>query len=378
MKVLILYTAHTLGHKQIAENLAYWIRKGGAEVTLEEVLKSNPKASVKTYLRLHAWVNKRAPWFWGFMYRWGFWLAMPFRLWAGKKFLLQVELLLAAKKPDVVITTQTTPSSVMCLLSGKKFFGRWYIAFSDFHFHRFWMYKGATGYLVNTDEQTEELVKLGVERRSILRFGMGLYELAVRERSVVRNELEADASTKLILVNVGGGTLHLGLDEKVFLALELVVKRAAQSGKAVKVVFACGRDEELRKHIAQRYRGKDQFLPLPFYTPFRELIAAADLALGKAGGLTTAECIFEGVPVGVYSFLPGQELLNLRYLENRSLVHNWTKENPEQLAAQIFSATFESPSATLNLNSGKPLVSQDLSTSLLPFLKGESSSSTRE
>ncbi|ULH14440.1 hypothetical protein MF271_10370 [Deinococcus sp. KNUC1210] len=54
---------------------------------------------------------------------------------------------------------------------------------------------------------------------------------------------------------------------------------------------------------------------LGFTTDFPELLAASDLVVGKAGGLTVAESTTLGVPMIVFDPIPGQEEHNAEYLE---------------------------------------------------------------
>jgi processive 1,2-diacylglycerol beta-glucosyltransferase len=45
-----------------------------------------------------------------------------------------------------------------------------------------------------------------------------------------------------------------------------------------------------------------------------QLMACADLAITKPGGLTTSECLAMGVPMIIHSPIPGQEERNADYL----------------------------------------------------------------
>jgi UDP-N-acetylglucosamine:LPS N-acetylglucosamine transferase len=62
-----------------------------------------------------------------------------------------------------------------------------------------------------------------------------------------------------------------------------------------------------------------------------ELYAVSDLLVTKPGGLTVAEALQACLPVFVTHFLPGQEELNIRYLNKHALVvplfessfHDW-------------------------------------------------------
>ena len=56
------------------------------------------------------------------------------------------------------------------------------------------------------------------------------------------------------------------------------------------------------------------FTLLGFTTEMDELMAAADLYVGKPGGLTTSEALSKGLPMVVINPIPGQEERNSDHL----------------------------------------------------------------
>ncbi len=372
MKVLILYTAHTLGHQKIAENIAWWLRKDGAEVILEEVLGKSMTPAVKRFLKIHIWVNRKIPWLWAFMYKYGFWLTMPFRILVASKNSTAIAELISKHNPEVVITTQTSPSAVMEYLKKNKIFnGKWIISFSDFHFHRYWYYNLADGYLTNIKEQAEELVKLGVDPGAILTIGMAVHDETLKSRELVLSSLGLSPDYKICLVSVGGGTLGQGLSVLDFKTIDLLEKKFKSTSFKGKIVVACGKDQHLLSSIQEKYK-HNEVIPVDFYSPFRELLGASDVVLGKLGGLTTAEAFFEGKQVMVSRVLPGQEEENLEYLTRLKLVRNLQFLNAEQRAEEIFLA-LQGKLEHLPVDTGKLLVSPgslpSLSSFCRPFLK---------
>ena len=319
-KVLILYTAHTMGHARIAENIGYWLGESGAEVALREVLKSNPSKLIKRFLSFHIWVNTYVPRVWKFLYMWGFWIfMMPWRLLVANFQKSEIEKIVETLKPDIIITTQTSPSAVVSVLKRqKKFAGLWGIAFSDYHFHRAWVYPRADFYLANIEEQEMELTRLGVSKDNIFRMGLALPPLPNIDRDVIRQKLGIARTQKVVLV--GSGSLGVRMPEELMKALDELVGRGKSEGLDITVVVACGRNAGLCEELVRARELKPWLIPIGFYEPMYELYAVSDIFLSKPGGLTIAESIRQTLPVFITHYLPGQEELNIEYLEKHKAV----------------------------------------------------------
>lgn len=324
-KVLILYTAHTNGHARIAENIGYWLQQGGADVILREVLKSNPSPLVKNFLRLHVWVNVHVPQVWNFLYRYGFWVVMmPWRLLAAWFNRGEIQKAVHEVQPDLVITTQTSPSAVVNVLKWSGVYpGQWGIAFSDYHFHRAWLYPRADFYLTNIPEQVEHVVSHGVDQKNVFQIGFALPPRAMVNAQAVRARLKVDDHARVILV--GSGSLGVRVPEELFVACEKVVARCAEKGVSCRVVVACGRNGALLRELEERVvRGTSWLLPLGYYDPMAELYAVADIFVTKPGGLSIVEAAQWDLPIVVTHTLPGQEDLNVAYLNTHGFITDLT------------------------------------------------------
>jgi processive 1,2-diacylglycerol beta-glucosyltransferase len=81
------------------------------------------------------------------------------------------------------------------------------------------------------------------------------------------------------------------------------------------LIALAGRNEALLKdlhELAKRY--PNRLTPMGFTKTIERVMAAADLAITKPGGLTSAECLAMGLPMIVISPIPGQEERNADYL----------------------------------------------------------------
>jgi processive 1,2-diacylglycerol beta-glucosyltransferase len=88
---------------------------------------------------------------------------------------------------------------------------------------------------------------------------------------------------------------------------------------AAQIIAVCGKGAALKasiEEIAERRRGQE--LPVlkavGFTTEMDELMTAADLMIGKPGGLTTSESLIKGLAWVVVNPIPGQEEKNAIYL----------------------------------------------------------------
>jgi processive 1,2-diacylglycerol beta-glucosyltransferase len=83
------------------------------------------------------------------------------------------------------------------------------------------------------------------------------------------------------------------------------------------IVAIAGRNESARtalEAIAAEHRGPLTFSVLGFTDRMHELMAAADLLVGKPGGLSSSEARAMGLPLVIVAPVPGQEERNAAHL----------------------------------------------------------------
>jgi len=107
------------------------------------------------------------------------------------------------------------------------------------------------------------------------------------------------------VVAMAGTQGSLGRLRDVTRAL-LAVERPMQA------VIVVGRDERLREALARQAAGSP-IRVVGYVDDVRTLLAAADLLVTKAGGMTLAEATSAAVPLLLYGSLPGQERGNERF-----------------------------------------------------------------
>src|SRR5262249_38248921 len=122
-----------------------------------------------------------------------------------------------------------------------------------------------------------------------------------RSRAALRRRLDLSQNRPVVLVMsgaAGGGSIT---DSG---------KRILARGD-VQVLAACGRNEKARRSLnAMRPPRGSRLVVYGFVEDIASLMAAADLFVGKSGGLTTAECLAMRLPMVVFDPIPGQEERN--------------------------------------------------------------------
>lgn len=136
-KILILYTSVGLGHKTIAENIAYHLERDGHTVKLFDALQLQAGPLVTAGTVVHGFINKRLPFIWKWLYTsaWFTRQTLPARVKVAGKNYLHIKKAIDEFGPDMVIATQTSASAVVEFLKQRGWYtGLFVVAFSDYHY----------------------------------------------------------------------------------------------------------------------------------------------------------------------------------------------------------------------------------------------------
>ena len=132
----------------------------------------------------------------------------------------------------------------------------------------------------------------------------------LKDKRAMRRKHGLDQDRFTILVSAGGfGVGPVGH----------LLQALAQLSHPARVVMVCGRNEALKAELTEAIkklarRSMVSFTLLGFTTEMDELMTAADLYVGKPGGLTTSEALSKGLPMVVINPIPGQEERNSDHL----------------------------------------------------------------
>ena len=221
--------------------------------------------------------------------------------------------LLKDYQPDIAVCTHFLPAEIISWLKGKeKISFPQAIVVTDFDVHAMWLCHHFEQYFVALDETRVHLEKLGISQDKITVSGIPIDPIfAVTKDKTAMREKYGLAKDKLtILVSAGG--FGVGNVEHLLEALSYL-KTPAQ------VLAICGRNEELKTKLEKLSAGKLNnetvtFKPIGYTTQMDEYMSAADLIVGKPGGLTTSEAMAKNLIFVIVNPIPGQEERNSDHL----------------------------------------------------------------
>ena len=237
------------------------------------------------------------------------------RRWLQRHALARMRGLLREEHPDTLVCTHFLAAE---LVNGMVERGEWRGTFAvvvtDLDAHGLWAAcPRADRWFVALPETLEILAGKGVPRERIVVSGipiMGAFSAVHPTREEIRTRLGLPVESPMILMSGGGvGVSNLEATLEAMLGLDI------ECG----IALVCGRNETLRKRaeeIVAKF-GQDGMVRcavLGFTDRMHELMYAADLSVGKPGGLTSSEALASGLPMAVLNPVPGQEERNSDHL----------------------------------------------------------------
>ncbi|HEY1423764.1 MAG TPA: glycosyltransferase [Candidatus Acidoferrum sp.] len=218
-------------------------------------------------------------------------------------------------QPDLCVATHFLPAEIIAwLIAKKKLNAKNAIVVTDYDVHAMWLCRTVGRYYVAIPEAAEYLAGIGVPREIVRVTGIPIDPLfsVPLERAAARSTLKLDSSVPIILLAAGGyGVGPLEQLVRDLLALQKPWQLVAIAGKSEKMKK---RLEEIVRTAGQLPSGAARLVPVGFTTQMDQYMAAADLLVGKAGGLTTSEALARHLPMALIEPIPGQEFRNADHL----------------------------------------------------------------
>ncbi|SHF23256.1 MGDG synthase family glycosyltransferase [Desulforamulus putei] len=318
-KVLVLSVSAGDGHMRAAAAIKEEIlqRNPDAEVIILDTFRYASPLIEKVVLGTYMEIIKMSPVIYGYLYRQAE-KEKPFSGFAKQEFNRILNRLAAPKlisfieqmQPQAIVCTHPFPLGILTHLRAKgKCPMPMIAAITDFTVHPFWLFHDVDCYLVAAEPLVKSFVDHGIEAVRIKATGIPIDpRFAVpKDRHLLRQQWNLASELPAILI-MGGG---LGMGP-----LGEVVKELASAGLPCQLVVVCGRNEALRTKLLKMLPGLPGRVKVWGYIHnIHDLMAACDLMVGKAGGLTSSEAMASGLPMFITDPIPGQEERNAEFLE---------------------------------------------------------------
>jgi processive 1,2-diacylglycerol beta-glucosyltransferase len=310
MRVLVLSASYGSGHNAAGDSVAVALGREGADVTVRDYFRDLVGPRFERLTRaLYYRVLRHAPHAWAIGYALADRMSTdsPLAFGMTRVGMRALARLLAHDRPDAVVTVHATPAVVMSALvaEGHRVPPHTTVV-TDFVAHGQWMAPHADRYCVPAPEVGHEFVARGLAPERVVVTGVPVAPAfdEPMEQAEARRQLGLPADAPVVLAMAGSDG---GLGKLVAVTDVLGRLRHPVLGLVV-----AGRDARL----ATRLRGSvdGRFIHVLGWRPdIRRLMAAADVLVTKAGGMTIAEAIAAELPMVLHGSLPGQEKRNERF-----------------------------------------------------------------
>ena len=317
-RVLLLSARSGAGHVRAAEALEKaFLARGDSTVEHIDALDYVSKLFERAYDRAYLAMVRRAPEWMGVLYERTDqpWQHLRPRLALDRLNTRPMIRLLNSVQPDLCVATHFLPAEMIAwLIAKKKLRARNAIVVTDYDVHAMWLCRTVDRYYLAVEEAAEYLANIGVRREKLRVSGIPIDPLFAvpLPRARAREQLGLDPEATAILISAGGYGIG---------PVEQLVKNLLELERAWQVVAIAGKAEKTRKRLEELARaasrlpsGAPRLSAVGFTTEMDKYMAAADLMVGKAGGLTTSECLARALPMALIEPIPGQEERNADHL----------------------------------------------------------------
>src|SRR5262245_52390595 len=315
-KVLILSASAGAGHVRAAQALgrAFAAAGGAGEVRHVDALELTNKVFRTLYSKTYIELVDKAPDVLGWLYDVldSPWQKERRRLAWDKLNTRPFVKMLQRERPDLIVCTHFLPAEMVSWMKAKrKLHCPQVIVVTDFDVHAMWLCHHYEQYTVALDETREHMIKLGIPPEKVSTTGIPIDPLfaETKDKAAMRAKLGLAADKTTILLSAGG--FGVGPVEHIVTTLQ-ELKHPAQ------IVAICGRNADLLERMQALAAKADAqaatLVPIGYTTAMDECMSAADVLVGKPGGLTTSEALAKGLLFLIVNPIPGQEERNSDHL----------------------------------------------------------------
>lgn len=303
---MVLSAAAATGHLRAAEALVAAFQAEGVFARHIEVLRYTNPLFRKIYSDLYVELMTRGPDLLGWLYK-------TFdRPWQFQKRRLALDRLntgplvklIKQENPDLALCTHFLPAEILLYLRKKKILdipiG---VVVTDFDAHAMWLLRNVNWYFVACEETRVYLAALNIPPETIFVTGIPIdpiFEMK-KIKAETRIHLGLDPNKTTLLVSAGGFSVG---------PVESLIRAIHEIQHPVQIVVICGRNKRLEDHLKSFLDTRHPMKVIGFTNEMDSWMAASDLLVGKAGGLTSSEGLARGLVLVIVNPIPGQEERN--------------------------------------------------------------------
>lgn len=305
-RVLVVSAGMGGGHHGVADELVRRLSERGHTAERVDVLDLGRPGQGRRLRRTYAFLLRRLPWVYDLAMRsWARWPAPLQALTAHGARAYETGLLREVRRlhPDVVVSVYNLAGQALGRLRASGRLPVPVVTYvTDPGPHPYWVHPAVDLHLAVLEPTARALESYGASRAVVVpRVVPPPAGAPTPDRAEARARWGLPARARIALVS--GGSWAAARVERTAVAL-------AASGAAVPVTL-CGRDDALRQRLTRLGAG----VALGWTDDVASVMAAADVLVDDAGGLTCAEALACGLPVILHAPLPGHGRLNAEALE---------------------------------------------------------------
>lgn len=317
-RVLLLSASSGAGHVRAAQALEKaFSARGDCSVEHIDAIRYVSKLFQRIYDQAYIAMVRRVPELMGVLYErtdqpWNH----PRRRLAMDRLNTQPMIrMLKRLQPDLCVATHFLPAEIIAwLIAKQKLRARHAIVVTDYDVHALWLCRTVDRYYVAMEESVEYMTRIGVPREKLRVTGIPVDPVFATpaDRAAARKRFGLDADATTVLVSAGGEGVG---------PIDRIVRELLAMQRPWQIVAIAGKSEKMRHRLEAVAReagtlpsGAGRLCAVGFTTEMDQYMAAADLLVGKAGGLTTSEALARSLPMALIEPIPGQEERNADHL----------------------------------------------------------------
>ncbi len=365
IRVGLLYGHKPSGHYSAAQALADFFPAYVMEpvfIDLSEVYPNLGSFVAKTYLEI---LNK-TPALWDYVYDNDFVALAANGIKTAVLPYYSRHLINVLRKMDLQAVVSTHALAAMLLAKRDKVLkpAPLFAVLTDFYAHSYWPSTGVERYFAPGKTAEAGLRSNGVDPDRIVLTGIPVRKEFLIQADARQKRKELGLAPNLFTVLIAGGSKGLG---EILLSVETLRKF---SGK-LQIIVMCGENKKMCRSLISTLSGSRNLKIIgSFVESPANYYQAADLIIGKAGGITIAEAMALNKPMLLFSPLPGQEERNANFLVKSRLADH--AQDPRQLEALI-KKYLQHPGALAALKNNiaeiaKPYAARDIAAGIMERL----------